>query len=1227
MTLVELLTILSRQRISLRVDNGKLHFESKKRLPAHFVDGLRMHKSSILKTLDSFEGRDLLLAPLSFNQQSLWLTHEATPSSSAYNVVLPLHILSPVEIENTRKFVDYIVAKHAQLRAVFRPISDSECTVPCQIVPKETFPDFTMIDGTSWSQSRVDEEIDRFAKGPFNLSKNPPYRTLCLKFGTETYLVFVFHHIIVDAISLGLFFREFAKFFENSTTVETPPCPYTDFAVSQLAKVNQNSESWLAYFEKRTALNACISLAVDTPNNAQNRHGKSLYFDLFETPSINVKERCQSWSITPYSFFLGCFQLLCAIRSKQSTIRNGVLFSGRDTTRYKNTIGYFVTPLPITIDVDKNETISNWFTGLYNDILQTADMQHCPFLHLVEKLQNPSGYGRTPIFCNLFNMLNKKQLGNGLPLLYPTNRETDISVGNLRIKPYPIYQQEGQFDLTLELIERDHGVQGIFKYDAARFTTDEIHQLVDTYRDVVTTCIEKPPTFICELFDTLDDLAAVRVGYRNVNVTIAATYTANILEDYLALWKTELGLKTDVQFAPYAQIEQPLISFRTDSGPNDIQVLLIRLEDLWHENTQTAPCDFGKIENRIDEIASFIKAAVKTGKGRVILMYCPPSAAVSSDRRTRDQLADIEHRTARSLKKIPNIIVRTSDALLDTLSSETSYEPEIGIIGHVPYTEPFFATIANHIIRLIYACYKAPCKAIITDCDHTLWEGVAGEDTLNDIRISEPSKAIQRFLKGCAKQGILIALASKNNREDTMAVISQHPDMVLGLDDISFDRINWKPKSENIHEIFKEANLTPRGVVFIDDNPTECAEVQAHCPEVTVVHLPQHVESRPLYLKHHWAFDTLGTTQEDAARIAMYREETARKSFCEQAASFSEYLDRLDLNVVIRPPEAHEIARMSQLSYRTNQFTLGAKRRNEQAFIHALKTDDVFIVRVSDRFGDYGLVGVVTGSSNADVFRIDDFFLSCRALGRGVEYQIWAFLGQHAVDNGCTTVALHFEYTGKNLPMSNFLRAVSGNLEDADASKKLVLPATLLTETVFDPNHVNPSNLSAPSKAQLASPDVPNMELFPRRLLDKAARLSSDPKIIQQGILTLRKRKTKRIEVKKETSFPVRPPSGQYEAELLAIWYEALGRDDVTVKDNFFDAGGRSILLPHIVERIQSRLKKQVSLVDLFHFTTIETLAAKLREENGSKKENSAKQVVGRQRRAFSKFKKKYANR
>lgn len=315
-------------------------------------------------------------------------------------------------------------------------------------------------------------------------------------------------------------------------------------------------------------------------------------------------------------------------------------------------------------------------------------------------------------------------------------------------------------------------------------------------------------------------------------------------------------------------------------------------------------------------------------------------------------------------------------------------------------------------------------KVLVTDLDNTLWRGVIGEDGLDGIGIGPGSSEgeahlhLQRYMLDLKRRGILLAVCSKNNLEDAQLPFLRHPHMALRLEDFAAFRANWEDKVGNLQAMARDLSLGLDSFVFLDDNPLEREWVRSQLPEVAIVELG----SSPFHYVHQLDrgryFETLSLSGEDLARAGQYRVEAQRESLRASSASLGDFLQKLQLEASVEAIAAKNMARVTQLVNKTNQFNLTTRRYTE-AQVRAIAEDPQGWARafhMSDRMGSYGLIGVLCcrPADRGDTWEIDTWLMSCRTLGRQMEKFMFDRLVEAAVERRIGRIVGVYRPTAKN---------------------------------------------------------------------------------------------------------------------------------------------------------------------------------------------------------------------
>jgi len=345
-----------------------------------------------------------------------------------------------------------------------------------------------------------------------------------------------------------------------------------------------------------------------------------------------------------------------------------------------------------------------------------------------------------------------------------------------------------------------------------------------------------------------------------------------------------------------------------------------------------------------------------------------------------------------------------------------------------PYTISFLKEISTRI-SVKERTRKNPIKVIAVDLDDTLWGGIIGEDGASSLKIGGIDQVgelywdMQQTLCKLRDEGILVGLISKNNMSDVEVAFTAL-NMPLSFESFSFILCNWVEKSDNIVVASRMLNLSLENFAFIDDSPLEREKMRYAHPEVLIISPPEDKFMWPAYIDFCCSGQNFRTS-EDKQRSSHYRLEKERIRALEgssitvnssKPATVSDFL-QVELKTA-----RFDINRALQLFNRTNQFNLSARRLSLKDIEKLERTADLFeMYAVKDRFGDYGVTGLVVIVINGGSAVVTDFMVSCRALGRNVEYMILERIKSYCLQQNCKSVHFAYNETSRNIPMKDFL--------------------------------------------------------------------------------------------------------------------------------------------------------------------------------------------------------------
>ena len=337
--------------------------------------------------------------------------------------------------------------------------------------------------------------------------------------------------------------------------------------------------------------------------------------------------------------------------------------------------------------------------------------------------------------------------------------------------------------------------------------------------------------------------------------------------------------------------------------------------------------------------------------------------------------------------------------------------------------------MAAEWLRFIHPLAGKVAKCVAVDLDNTLWGGVIGEDGMAGITLGAeyPGAAfqeLQRALLELKRRGILLAVCSKNNPADAMEALSGHPGMLLQPADFAAVRINWSDKAGNLREIAAELNVGLDTVAFLDDNPVERQHVREQAPEAIVIALPEDPMGYADAVRGCPWFERLTLSDEDLKRGEYYAAQRERAELERTVTSKEDFYRSLEQVAELATVNPQTLARVAQLTQKTNQFNVTTRRYSEQEIeeLAGLPNRRVWTLRVKDRYADNGLVAVAITSLEGDVCEIDTFLMSCRVIGRTVETALLAALAGDARERGAGLLQGWFLPTKKNAPAAAFYR-------------------------------------------------------------------------------------------------------------------------------------------------------------------------------------------------------------
>jgi FkbH-like protein len=531
-----------------------------------------------------------------------------------------------------------------------------------------------------------------------------------------------------------------------------------------------------------------------------------------------------------------------------------------------------------------------------------------------------------------------------------------------------------------------------------------------------------------------------REGLREVRVAVLGGSTTNQLVNVLELLLLADGFRPVIQQGEYGRFYEDAV--------HDPQGLIEFKPDVVYVHTScrnlrfAAPvnCTEGELAGYVEqELARFreIWDSVEEKVGCNVIQNnfeLPPVAilgnrdATSAGGQSRFVM-EMNVALAREASKRSKLLVQDVQGISARMGLENWFDWDRYFSYKVLLRPEANLMLARSLSSLVRAMFGRSRKVLVLDLDNTLWGGVIGDDGVDRIQIGRETpqaEAYTEFQEYCLRlrsRGILLAVCSKNNEEVAKSGFG-HPDSVLKLEHISCFKANWEPKHENIESIARELNLGADSFVFVDDNPAERAIVRAQMPAVAVPEVGSEVTRFAGIVEAGRYFEPAQLSREDFERAALYADNAQRTSQVSKFASYGEYLDSLEMTAEIEDFKPVYLERIAQLTNKTNQFNL-TTRRCTLAEIEAAAKDRNTVAlygKLSDRFGDNGLISVVMGHKDGERLAIDLWLMSCRVLKRDMEVAMLDALAERALQLGARSLYGLYLPTAKNSMVAEHYR-------------------------------------------------------------------------------------------------------------------------------------------------------------------------------------------------------------
>ena len=535
-----------------------------------------------------------------------------------------------------------------------------------------------------------------------------------------------------------------------------------------------------------------------------------------------------------------------------------------------------------------------------------------------------------------------------------------------------------------------------------------------------------------------------RTFQKKIKVAILSSFTINGLEEALRVKCAESEITCLTYICGYGQYNQDILDQSSKLYEFSPEITFVIIDTRTVMSTlfyspYAIPVNDRRsyIDKRVADFVNLIRTFKNRTDSKLVLTNCSiPTYSPygicegKSEYGLREMVYDFNAKLSDVFRSDPQVFLFDFNSFVSKYGEVNVLDYRQFLVGDIKVSLSHIPHLAEEMMGYVKANMGVNRKCIVLDLDNTLWGGIIGEDGFDriDLSLKPPGTAFvefQRMLLALYQRGIILAINSRNNEDEALRAIREHPYMVLREENFATMKINWRDKISNMKEIAEELNIGLESIVYFDDDPINRELMSKAIPQIMTVDLPDDPSLYASTLMRINDFNTLAVTSEDRNRGEMYRQERRRSELKNSASNLEEFLKQLEINVTMKKANDFTIPRIAQLTLKTNQFNLTTRRYQEedvQKFAHD-QTKLIGCAQTKDKFGDNGITGVyIVNKNHADKeWYIDTFLLSCRVMGRGIEEVMLGYILSKAKEEGVERVKAEFIPTKKNKPCEQLL--------------------------------------------------------------------------------------------------------------------------------------------------------------------------------------------------------------
>lgn len=521
-----------------------------------------------------------------------------------------------------------------------------------------------------------------------------------------------------------------------------------------------------------------------------------------------------------------------------------------------------------------------------------------------------------------------------------------------------------------------------------------------------------------------------------LNVGILSNVIVNSCKEVLELKCKRNGINAKIEFGNYDNIVQDSISFQNKNLViifNEILNIVDSIED-YFEDISTEK--YNQIRDKIINEYYILFNNLKKCDSVILnnFSHYHFNSHYSNKSLIKSLVNEVNDFIDKNSPMNFNII--DLNKIFTKIGLSNSIDKRLYFSSKAPYTFNFFKSYVSEIEPIISKNCGKFKKALIFDCDNTLWNGIIGEDGIDGIDLSPNSKKgypffkVQQLAIALSKKGVILGLCSKNNESDVLDCLKNNSLMLIKEENIIISKINWEDKATNLQNIAKELNIGLDSIVFVDDSKFEINLINEKLPEIFTYLVPTNLDNYFYELEAlSYKLFNFSVTTDDLRKTTIYKQQIERNKSKEEHNNIDDYLSSLNIEISVNLNDIDSLARIAQLTQKTNQFNLTTRRYSETNISEFINDPNTFVfsMSVKDKYGDNGLTGVAICKSNpykSKSIIFDTFLMSCRIIGRNIEFEFFHLITTYLNSIGYFNFHGEFILTKKNSQVESFYSLV-----------------------------------------------------------------------------------------------------------------------------------------------------------------------------------------------------------